>query len=217
MAHLVTAHSFYSLLEGVNAPAALALHAAEKGCKTLALTDHNLLTGAVEFSLACRKAGIRPIFGLEVDIKDSSANTISGQLSRLTLLSENAEGWSNLCRLSSLTNLEGSRPLTFEEIARHSEGVICLTGGAKGRPNTQLRQGQIAEIKLEGQEYANIFHDRLYFRITGAPHLESEETILSDIYAQLNIPSALAAEIFYLNQADEPLHRLLCACLLYTS
>ena len=211
MAHLVTAHSFYSLLEGVNAPAALAAHAAEKGCKTLALTDHNILTGAVEFSLACRKADIRPIFGLEVDIQDSSADINPGQLSRLTLLSENAEGWSNLCRLSSLANLEEGRPLTFEEIARHSEGVICLTGGVRGKPNLQLRQGKVAELELESKTYSEIFHDRLYFRITGASHLESEESMLSDIYAQLGIPSALAAEVFYLDSADESLHRLLRA------
>lgn len=132
MAHLVTAHSYYSLLEGGSSPLALASRAAEQGCAAFALTDHNMLTGAVEFALACRKVSIRPIFGLEVDINDSSANTGTGQHSRLTLLSENAEGWSNLSRLSSLTNLEKSRPFTIDEIARHSDGLIFLSGGTRG-------------------------------------------------------------------------------------
>lgn len=211
MAHLVTAHSYYSLLEGGSSPLALASRAAEQGCAAFALTDHNMLTGAVEFALACRKVSIRPIFGLEVDINDSSANTGTGQHSRLTLLSENAEGWSNLSRLSSLTNLEKSRPFTIDEIARHSDGLIFLSGGTRGIFNLLLRQGQTASIKSISKEYAEIFHQRFYFRITGIPQLDGEEAILSDILEQMHIPQVLAAEVFYLDQSDEPTHRLLSA------
>ncbi|MHB0968009.1 MAG: PHP domain-containing protein, partial [Bellilinea sp.] len=68
MPPLICVHSYYSLLEGVHSPDELAARAAAQGLPVLALTDHNMLTGAVEFALACRKAGIRPIFGLEVDV-----------------------------------------------------------------------------------------------------------------------------------------------------
>src|SRR5574340_858511 len=139
-AHLVTTRSYYSLLEGVNAPAAVAARAAELGFEALALTDHNMLTGAVEFALACRKSSIRPIFGLCVDIKNSSSNEPEGQLSQLTLLSENAAGWSNLCLLSSLSNLEDGRPLLLAEVARYSEGLVCLTGGARSEEHTSELQ-----------------------------------------------------------------------------
>lgn len=210
-AHLVTARSYYSLLEGVDAPAALTARAAEIGCETLALTDHNMLTGAVEFALACRKASIRPIFGLCIDIKNSSSNDPEGQLSQLTLLSENSTGWSSLCRLSSLSNLEDGRPLTLTEVAQNSEGLLCLTGSARGSINLLLRQGRTAEIKVELAQYAEVFQNRLYFRITGARHLSSEESDLADLAAQLNIPLALAADVTYLDKTDEGLHRLLCA------
>lgn len=210
-AHLLTVRSYYSLLEGVNAPSALASRAAAAGCSTLALTDHNLLTGAVEFALACRKASIRPIFGLCIDIQDSSANEPPGQLSQLTLLSENAVGWSNLCRLSSKINLENGRPLFMAEVAPLSDGLICLTGGSRGRFNLLLRRGRIAEVKQELSEFTEIFPQRFYLRITGAAHLDAEETILSDLVSRSKVPLALAAEVAYLEKTDEPLHRLLCA------
>src|SRR5574340_745092 len=209
-AHLVTTRSYYSLLEGVNAPAAVAARAAELGFEALALTDHAMLTGAVEFALACRKASIRPIFGLCADIKDSNSNEPEGQRSQLTLLSENAAGWSSLCQLSSLINLEDGRPLSLAEVSQHAEGLICLTGGVQGRFNLLLRQGLTAELKRELAQYAEIFQ-QLYFRITGAPALDSEETVLADLAAQLRVPSVLAADAIYLDKADEPLHRLLCA------
>lgn len=210
-AHLITTRSYYSLLEGVNAPAALTSRAAELGCETLALTDHNLLTGAVEFALDCRKAAIRPIFGLCIDIKNSSANEPEGQLSQLTLLSENASGWSSLCRLSSLSNLEDGRPLSLAELSQHSEGLICLTSGVRSRFNLLLRQGLTAELKRELAGYREIFQDRFYVRITGTTQFAAEETTFSDLAAQVNVPVALAADAVYLDKSDEPLHRVLCA------
>src|SRR3972149_1521032 len=132
MTPLYCVHSYYSLLEGVNSPADLAARAAAHGLTELALTDHNMLTRAVEFALACRKAGIRPIFALAVDIQPQADAQPTTLLSRLTLLAENEIGWANLCRLSSLANLEDGRALSLEEISRHAEGLTLLSGGRRG-------------------------------------------------------------------------------------
>ena len=85
-AHL-NVHSCFSLLEGLPLPDELAAAAQKDGLPALALTDHNLLTGAVAFYQACQKAGIQPILGLEVDL------AWPGATHRLTLLSTSLEGW----------------------------------------------------------------------------------------------------------------------------
>ena len=68
--HLHT-HSYFSLLEALPSPGELAQAAGRSGMSTLALTDHWLLTGAVEFVLACKQTGVRPILGLEIDIRQA--------------------------------------------------------------------------------------------------------------------------------------------------
>ena len=90
MAVHLTCHSTYSLQEGLATPAELVQAALGHGMSALGLTDHNLLTGSIEFLTACRDAGIQPILGLEIDFEGSP----------LQLLATSFEGWSNLCRLS---------------------------------------------------------------------------------------------------------------------
>ncbi|MFO7585274.1 MAG: PHP domain-containing protein, partial [Anaerolineales bacterium] len=90
--HLTT-HSAYSLLEGLPLPSELAQAAKASGMTALGLADHRTLTGAIEFVRACKQADIQPILGLDVDLATAG---------RLPLLAECLEGWSNLCRLSSV-------------------------------------------------------------------------------------------------------------------
>ena len=211
MAPLVCVHSYYSLLEGVSSPADLAARAAGHGLDVLALTDHNMLTGAVEFALACRKAGIRPIFGLEVDVQPQLEFQPNGPLPRLTLLAENEEGWSNLCRLSSLVNLDDGRPLTLNEVVQHCNGIILLTGGSRGAANLLLRQRQPGSARQRLTELLMMFPDRLFGRITGSDPLLAEEELFAELAGQVNLPLVHAPEVFYLDKVDETLHRTVCA------
>ena len=89
------AHSYFSLLEGLIAPRDLVKTAQEFGMNAIALVDHRWMTGAVEFENTCKKAGIQPIYGLEIDINWQG---VSGPV---VLLALDGDGWSNLCRLSS--------------------------------------------------------------------------------------------------------------------
>lgn len=109
-------HSVYSLQEGLASPAELAQAAQQNGMTALGLTDHNLLTGAVEFVTACREAGIQPILGLEIDFWNRP----------LFMLATSLEGWSNLCRLSSAAALQ-EKPCTLEQIAAHSKDLIAIS------------------------------------------------------------------------------------------
>jgi len=121
--HLTT-HSTYSLQEGLMTPAALVQKAQANGMPALGLTDHRLLTGAIEFVTACRQSGIQPVIGLEVDLPDGP----------VSLLATNMEGWSNLCRLSSAIALRESpeSPCSVELLASHSKDLIALTSQPDG-------------------------------------------------------------------------------------
>jgi error-prone DNA polymerase len=125
-------HSAYSFLDGASEPAELAAAAADLGYGALALTDHDNVCGAMEFAHACTGVGIRPIVGTELTVDVHSPTHV-------TLLVESARGWSNLCRLITEAHRgtrpkEGSDPLPpsvpFEQLERHTEGLICLSGCA---------------------------------------------------------------------------------------
>lgn len=101
-------------------PTDLAQAARSNGMPAIGLTDHNLLTGAVEFVTACKQVGIQPILGLEIDHNHNPLN----------LLATSLEGWSNLCRLSSALALRDNpdEPCTLEILAAYSEDLIALSG-----------------------------------------------------------------------------------------
>src|SRR5512135_1536750 len=134
--HLTT-HSAYSLQEGLLLPSELVQAAQAHGLPALGLTDHRLLSGAVEFAIACKRAGIQPVLGLEIDLEISN---------RLALLAMSLEGWTNLCRLSSALALrqepEAACPLDL--LAEHTAGLVALSdeqGDSTGR-----RLGQLGEL-----------------------------------------------------------------------
>ena len=118
------AHSCYSFLDGASQPDELAQRAAELGYPAMALTDHDSLSGSLEFAHAARGAGLRPITGCEV--------TLAGG-AHLTLLVETQTGYRNLCRLISLAHADDRRSpsLTLEQIGRHADGLHCLSGCAR--------------------------------------------------------------------------------------
>ena len=122
-------HSAFSFLDGASLPDELVASALELGYETLALTDHNSVSGSMEFAVSARALGLRPIHGAEIDLDDGR---------HLTLLVEDARGWSNLCRIltraHSHTRAKPCPPtqafVPLSEILDHSDGLICLSGCA---------------------------------------------------------------------------------------
>ncbi len=129
-------HSAYSFLDGASHPQEIVATACELGHHVLALTDHNSLSGAMEFAQAA-KGKLRAIHGAEVDVVDA----ISDEPRHLTLLVRDATGWRNLCRLLTRAHADTRRPgrsgwigepsVTLEEIAAHAQGLVCLSGCAR--------------------------------------------------------------------------------------
>jgi DNA polymerase III subunit alpha len=115
----LTAHSAFSLQEGLMSPADLVQAAQSNGMPAVGLTDHNLLTGVIEFVTACKAAGIQPLIGLEIRLNDGV----------LSLLATSPAGWSSLCRLSSAIALQDDpeAPCSLDMLAAHSGDLIALS------------------------------------------------------------------------------------------
>ncbi len=124
-------HSAFSFLDGASLPDELVPAALALGYETVALTDHNSVSGSMEFAVSARALGLRPIHGAELDLDDGR---------HLTLLVQDARGWSNLCRLLTRAHAHtrdgrpGAPPtdpaIPLETVLDHAEGLVCLSGCA---------------------------------------------------------------------------------------
>ncbi len=122
-------HSAFSFLDGASLPDELVPTALQLGYGALALTDHNSVSGSMEFAVSARALGLRAIHGAEVDLADGR---------HLTLLVQDARGWSNLCRILTHAHAhtrEKPGPPTqayaqLEDVLDHAEGLVCLSGCA---------------------------------------------------------------------------------------
>ena len=124
-------HSAFSFLDGVSLPDELVSTALSLGYGAMALTDHNTVSGSMEFAVSARGLGLRPIHGAEVDLEDGR---------HLTLLVSDASGWSNLCRILTRAHAHtrdgrpgapASDPSTpLQTVLDHAQGLVCLSGCA---------------------------------------------------------------------------------------
>ena len=130
-------HSDYSLLDGASAIPAMVKKAAKLNMPALALTDHGAMFGAVEFYNDAKKAGVKPIVGMEAYVtRNGRASRKPGDIAHhLVLLARDEKGFRNLMRLSSLAYLEGFyyKPRVDHEIlSQFSEGLLALSACPKG-------------------------------------------------------------------------------------
>ncbi len=167
-------HSEYSLLDGACKIDALAARAAEFGQPALGLTDHGVMNGAVELHKACAKHGVKPIIGCEIYLVDDHtvATGSSGRVERnhLTLLAADDAGYRNLVKLSSAGFLEGlhrGKPtVDLEQVQRHSEGVIALTGCLASRFCQRLVEDRNDDARAHADELLGIFGaGNVYFEV----------------------------------------------------
>src|SRR5689334_16136452 len=121
------AHSAFSFLDGASLPDELAGAAMELGYEAMALTDHNGVSGSMEFAIAAAPLGLRAIHGVEIDLEDGR---------HLTLLVESNQGWRNLCRIVTRAHVHDRDPrepppaVPLETVTDFSAGLVCLSGCA---------------------------------------------------------------------------------------
>ena len=160
-------HTQYSLLDGASKIDLLLARAKELGMDSIAITDHGVMYGAVDFYQQAQKIGIKPIIGCEVYITESRfERSQRGGIYHLILLAENNTGYHNLMKLVSLGHLEGFyyKPRIDKDVLRkYSEGLICLSACVAGEVPVKILQRDIDGAERAAQKYIDIFGKENYF------------------------------------------------------
>ncbi|MBU6231946.1 DNA polymerase III subunit alpha [Patescibacteria group bacterium] len=206
------AHSHYSLLSALPKVDELVKAAKDAGMPALALTDNGNLYGAIEFYKAAKKAGVKPIIGVDFYVaarsrKDMQAG-IDNRRSRLVLLAMNDAGYRNLVQLVTKSHLEGFyyKPrIDRELIGQHSEGLICIQPSFSGEIAQSLKSRNQDKAKEVAAFYKKTFGDRLYIEITRHPEIDGHEAsmkALAEFAGSQDIPIIAAHDVYYLKPED---------------
>lgn len=211
-------HSEYSLLDGYASTKAIAGRAAELGMDSIALTDHGVMYGAMEFYDAAKKAGIKPIIGMEAYMAPSSrfdAMTKGGKnYFHLLLLAQNEVGYRNLVRLTTRAHLDGmgrgvfARPRIDREIfEQHAEGLIVTSSCIAGEVIQSVKEQQ----KKQALETASYFRDilgpeRYFLELQlhdNTPELEGINDELVRLGHELGIPMVVTNDTHFVRREDQ--------------
>lgn len=211
-------HTEYSLLDGASKIPELVAYAKELGMDSLAITDHGVMYGAVEFYQECTKAGIKPIIGCEVYLaKGSHLDMTEKTRYHLILLAENDIGYHNLMRIVSKGQLEGFyyKPRVDKDILRtYSEGIICLSACIAGEVPRLINSGNMDGARRCVQEYIDIFGKDNYFLEIQNHDIPEEKTAaegLRQLAQEFGVGLVATNDLHYVRREDaEAQDVLLC-------
>ena len=213
-------HTQYSLLDGSGKIGEMVARAKELGMDSMAITDHGVMYGVIEFYRACRAAGIRPILGCEVYVApnsrlDREPGAAEERYHHLVLLAENNTGYANLMRLVSQGFIDGYyyRPRIDKELLRqYHEGIIALSACLAGEVPRWLQRGMYEEAKAAALEHLAIFGEGNYFlelQDHGIPEQKNVNTQLIRMSQETGIPLVCTNDIHYTLAEDAEAHDLL--------
>ncbi|MEX2043431.1 MAG: DNA polymerase III subunit alpha [Patescibacteria group bacterium] len=205
-------HSHYSLLDGLSKLPDLSETVKRQGMDALALTDHGVLYGAVEFYQAATKAGIKPIIGCETYVarrgrKDRDPAKDANPY-HLILLVQNRTGYQNLLKLITAAHLEGFyyKPrIDWELLQRHHEGLICTSACLQGEVANALRDGGEAQAKKVVEKFAKLFGDRYYLELQHHPNIPEQgelNTAIKRIAKEKGLPLIGTNDAHYVRPDD---------------
>jgi DNA polymerase-3 subunit alpha len=189
-------HTAYSLLEGAIHVKKLPEMCAKAGMPAVAVTDSGNLFAALEFSETASKAGLQPIIGCQMVLAYATVAQIGGKVPAprpIVLLAQNEVGYGNLMKLNSCAFLDSPDMvphITLEELTRHADGLICLTGGALGPVGQLVIDGQPDAAKTLVRTLADLFENRLYIELQRHPNENGQGT-----------PAEVATERFFVETA----------------
>ncbi|QGU00190.1 DNA polymerase III alpha subunit [Candidatus Syntrophocurvum alkaliphilum] len=212
-------HSEYSLLDGACRIKDLVTRAVELDMPAVAITDHGVLYGAIDFYKEANNQGIKPIIGCEVYVAprtrfDKEAK-IDDNLYHLVLLCKDNAGYKNLVELVSKSYLEGFyyKPRVDSDLIKeYSEGLIALSGCLAGEIPQKILAGNYEEAKETALFYQEIFGEENFYLEIQDHGLEEQKIALRGIYKlseELNIPLVATNDIHYINRNDSSVHDVL--------
>ncbi len=206
-------HSHYSLLDGLPKIDELLDYVKELGMDSVALTDHGVLYGAVEFYKKAKEKGIKPIIGCEVYLAyekmEQKRPNIDDKRYHFVLLVKNEEGYKNLVKLVTKAHLEGFyyKPRVDENLlAKHSKGLIALSACLAGKIPRLILAKKYEEAEKLALRYQEIFgEDNFYLEIQHHPHNKEQKTVnevLISISKKYGIPLVATNDTHYLRPED---------------
>jgi DNA polymerase-3 subunit alpha len=213
-------HTHYSLLDGATRIEALIQRVKEFGMPAVAITDHGNLFGAVEFYLAARKAGIKPIIGCELYLAQGDRRSHDTAPNReayhLLVLAMNREGYHNLLRLSSIGYTEGfyRKPRVDKEVLREfGAGLICTSTCLGGEIPQAFVNRDRAEAERLAKTYLSIFGPDRFFIELQDHGIDLQQTLnpeLLDMAQRLGVGVIATNDVHYLEHGDVEAHDILC-------
>ncbi len=212
-------HTQYSLLDGAARIPDLVKRAKALGQDALAITDHGVLYGVIDFYRACKKEGIKPILGIEAYItkgKYDATNVRERDYAHLILLAKNQTGYQNLMLLSSESFTHGFyyKPrIDYDLLEQHSEGLICLSACLAGDIPQYLLHGRDEEAKALAARLKRIFGNDFYIELQNHGIREQLEILpkLKALANELEIETVITNDIHYVQKEDaEAQDALLC-------
>ena len=213
-------HTEYSLLDGSSKIKEITKRAKELGMDSLAITDHGVMYGVIDFYRAALANDIKPIIGCEVYVApgsrfDKEANAGEDRYYHLILLAENNTGYENLCRIVSKGFVEGFyyKPrVDYEVLKEFSEGIICLSACLAGEVQRYLARGEYEEAKAAAIRHMDIYGKDNYFlelQDHGIPEQRTVNQSLMRLSEELGLDLVCTNDVHYTYEEDTEAHDIL--------
>ena len=212
-------HTQYSLLDGCCRIDNLLDRVSELGQTSVAITDHGVMYGAIEFYKAAKKRGINPIIGCEVYVAPRSRTDKQkgpdSEYSHLVLLCENNEGYENLIKMVSLSFTEGfySKPRVDKELLeKHHKGIIALSACLAGEIPKALLSGDYERAKETARWYKSVFGENNYFLELQNHNLPEQARInpyIIKLSKEIGIKTVATNDVHYISKDDAFMHKVL--------
>lgn len=213
-------HTEYSLLDGSSKIKEIAVRAKELGMDSLAITDHGVMYGVIDFYRGALEAGIKPIIGCEVYVAPGSRfdrETVSGEdrYYHLVLLAENNQGYQNLMKIVSKGFVDGFyyRPrVDYEILSKYHEGIIALSACLAGEVQRYLERGRYEEAKKSALHYEEIFGKGNFFLELQDHGIPAQNTVnqgLLRLSRELSMELVATNDIHYIYAEDANAHDIL--------
>ncbi|HLZ10695.1 MAG TPA: PHP domain-containing protein, partial [Chloroflexota bacterium] len=206
-------HSEYSLLDGVGRIDQIISQAKAFGQSSLALTDHGVMYGSVDFFSAATSAGLKPIVGCEVYVAQNRRTDrrpkVDASPQHLVLLAQDWNGYRNLVQLVTKAQIEGFyyRPRVDKELLElHHDGIICLSACAAGEVPRLIQDGNLDGARAAASWYRDVYGKQNYFielqRHDGLDWLEDVNRELVKIARELDLRLVATNDVHYVKPTD---------------
>lgn len=211
-------HTEYSLLDGAITLPKLVNQAKEQGLKSLAITDHGNIFGAVKFFQLCKKAGIKPILGMEAYLtEDVDQRSVEKKYYHLIILVQNEIGYKNLCKLISFSYKKGFyfKPrIDYKTLEKYSEGLIVTSACLGGHIPQLIKNGKEDIADQQINWFLDRFGtDRFYFEVQ--PDEQDEQKVMNkrlfELSQKYGIEPVATTDCHYLGLDDHQAHETMLA------